>query len=701
MTKKENYKLLIAEKPAAAFKIADALADGKVEKKEKDGVPFYKIRHNNEEIIVACAVGHLFNLAEKTKNGLNYPTFLVEWRPSYLINKKSAFSKKYFDVLKELVKNAKNFYNFCDVDVEGELIFRNILRFIAKKEDAKRAYFSTLTKDELKNAYENVKPHIDFSMAESGETRHNLDFVWGINLSRALMSSIKKAGSFKIMSIGRVQGPALKIIVDREKEIQAFNPVPFWQLELKGKIKNENVVAWHKEDKFWEKEKAESILSKTKNKKAAIKKIESKEFTQTPPHPFDLTTLQIEAYRCFGISPKETLAIAQDLYTSGLISYPRTSSQIISNSIDYIKILKELQKQSEYKELAKELLLRKNLVPNNGKKSDPAHPAIYVTGEISKLDARKKKIYDLIARRFLATFAEPAKRLTVTWTIDVNDEDFIARGITTKEKGWHKFYGPYAKFKEEELPPAKEEDELKNPLTAIHEDATKPPKRYTPASLIKELESKNLGTKATRSSIIDSLYQRNYVQEKAIEATQLGMKTIETLEKYVPEIIDEKLTRHFEEDMELIQEEKKDGKDVIDEAKVELTKILKDFKKKEEGIGKELLEATRETQRIASTIGKCFECKEGDLIARRGKFGLFIACNKYPACKTTFSIPSHSSIKPTDELCPECKYYLILVFRKGKRPFKYCINKKCPKKLEWIKQHQEKNNQNNKIEVKQ
>ncbi len=385
------------------------------------------------------------------------------------------------------------------------------------------------------------------------------------------------------------------------------------------------------------------------------------------------------------------MAIAQDLYTSGLISYPRTSSQIIPSSIDYIKILKDLQKQSEYKELAKELLSRQKITPNNGKKTDPAHPAIYVTGEIAKLDPRKNKIYDLIVRRFLATFAEPAKRLTVTINIDVNSELFIARGTTTKEKGWHKFYGPYAKFKEEELPQVKEGQELKDPLVNMHEDATKPPKHYTPASLIKELESRNLGTKSTRAAIIDSLYQRNYIKEKAIEATELGIKTIETLEKYVPEIIDEKLTRHFEEEMDLIQEEKKKGDQVIEEAKQELIKISKEFKQKESDIGKNLLEATRETQRIQNTIGKCFVCENGELIVRRGKFGLFIACNKYPDCKTTFSIPANSTVKATEEFCPECKYYLILVFRKGKRPFKYCINKQCPKKLEWIKQQQEKN----------
>ena len=157
---------------------------------------------------------------------------------------------------------------------------------------------------------------------------------------------------FKILSTGRVQGPALKIIVDREKEIQKFKPVPFWQIELDGEAKKKQVIAWHKEDKFWEREKAEKVIVKTKGKDGKVKKVDKRMFKQAPPFPFDLTSLQTEAYSCLRISPKETLSIAQELYLAGVISYPRTSSQKLPVTIGYKKILRALSKNKNYEKLA-------------------------------------------------------------------------------------------------------------------------------------------------------------------------------------------------------------------------------------------------------------------------------------------------------------------------------------------------------------
>ena len=163
---------------------------------------------------------------------------------------------------------------------------------------------------------------MEWGQAESGEARHFLDFYNGVNYSRALTAAIKTTGAFKIMSTGRVQGPSLKIIVDREREIKAFKPTPFWQIQLTGEYNKQAITAWHREDKFWEKGKADNVIKKTKEQKEAkVEKVERKEFNQMPPFPFDLTSLQVEAYRCFNISPKETLDIAQELYTSGFISY--------------------------------------------------------------------------------------------------------------------------------------------------------------------------------------------------------------------------------------------------------------------------------------------------------------------------------------------------------------------------------------------
>ena len=681
-------ELLISEKPDAALRIATALADDKVHKNKNKKVPYYEITHKGKKIIVGCAVGHLFGLKEKNGKGWVYPTFNYEWVPTYEVNKFAKYTKDYIDTLKKLSKEAENYYNFCDVDTEGELIFRNILRFICKKENAKRAYFSTLTKKDLLKAFETAKNTINIGLAEAGEARHGMDFLYGINLSRALTLAMKAAqGGFKVLSIGRVQGPTLNLIVQKEKEISAFKPVPYWEISLTGNADKKEVIAWHKNNEFWKKDEAEKVLKNTKGKKAFVEKIKESELTQEAPFPFDLTTLQLEAYRNFGINPKESLAIAQKLYVAGLISYPRTSSQQIPDSIDMKEIFTKML-DSIYKNFVKELLKTK-LIPNNGKKTDPAHPAIIVTGELpGKLPEREHKIYDLIAKRTFATFGEPAKRKSLNVEIVCNKEIFIARGILTIYLGWHKYYAPYSELKEVELPELKKEDEILKPKIEMFEKETQPPRRYSPASLVKELESRHLGTKATRSNIIDTLYDRQYITEQSIQATELGIRTIETLEKYSLEIIDEQLTREFEEETELIEEGKKTKEEIVEKNKKILIKILEKFKKHELEIGKELAEANKETRDKASIVGKCPKCKEGDLrILYNRKFkNYFIACNKYPECKTTFSMPKYALPKP-GEICKECNYPRLKMIRKGKRPYDFCINQECPSRKRYLEEH--------------
>lgn len=681
------YTLIISEKPMAALKIATALADKKIEKHSVNKVPYYEIEYKGKKVVVACAVGHLYALAEKNKKGWTYPVFDIEWKMAADVNRSATFTRNYFRVLKQLTKDADNFVVATDYDLEGEVIGLNVIRYVCDQKDASRMKFSTLTKDELIESYESASKHLDWGQAKAGETRHFLDFFYGINLSRALTLAIKTTGTFQILSSGRVQGPTLKILTEREKEIQAFKSVPFWQIELLGEAKHKQIQAWHKEDKFWNKKNADAVIEKTKGKKAIVSNFTKKEFKQAPPTPFDLTTLQTEAYRTLNISPKQTLVIAQELYIAGYISYPRTSSQKLPPSLNYKKILTNLSEQKEYSSLCNGLLT-KTLKPNEGQKSDPAHPAIYPTGEIPKgLESKSKQLYDLIVRRFLSTFAEAAVRQTMTIEIDVNKEIFIAQGTLTLKPGWHEFYGVYVKLKEEELPEVKIGEEIKVKKIILHEKETQPPKRYTPASIIRELEKRNLGTKATRAAIVDALYQRHYLIDKSITVTDLGIKTVETLEKYCPEILDEKLTRHFEEEMEQIQNKKKEEEEILDEAKKVLTKLLKHFKENEEKIGKELSQATRETRNQANLVGDCPNCK-GNLRITYSKKNqsYFIACDQYPKCKTTFSVPRYALIKSTQKQC-ECGSPIVLVIRKGRRPFEFCINKDCPKKEEWAKQN--------------
>ena len=244
-------------------------------------------------------------------------------------------------------------------------------------------------------------------------------------------------------------------------------------------------------------------------------------------------------------------------------------------------------------------------------------------------------------------------------------------------------------LKETELPGFKEGEEIKNYKINLFKKETQPPRRYTPASLVKELEKRHLGTKATRSQIIDTLYDREYVQDQNIKATQLGIKIIETLERYSPEIIDEKLTRHFEEETDLIEEGKKTKEKVVDESKKVLIKILEKFKKNELNIGKELAEANKLTRDKATIIGKCPVCKEGDLriLYNRNNKTYFVACNKYPECKTTFSMPKYALPKPND-ICEECGFPRLKMIRKGKRPYDFCINPGCPSRKRYLEERE-------------
>ena len=674
-------ELIITEKPNAAQKIAEALAEGKVLKQNNQGVSYYIITHKGKHITIGSAVGHLFSLAEKKKGKWTYPVFDIEWKEAPEVNKGAAFVKKYITTLKKLAKEADEFTVATDYDIEGEVIGLNVVRSICRKKDANRMKFSTLTKPDLIKAYENKSKKLDWGQANAGETRHILDWMYGINYSRALSLAIKYAGQFKIMSIGRVQGPALKIIVDKELEIQKFVTTPYWQLELHGKFENKNVIAMHKVERFQKKNDAQKVLSNCKGK-AVVNEVKKTRFNHEPPVPFDLTSLQMEAYRTLSVSPKHTLECAQTLYTEGFISYPRTSSQQLPKELDLKKILSGLSKNEKYKEIAGKILKGK-MIPKQGGKTDPAHPAIHPTGIIpSGLEDREAKIYDLIVHRFFAVFGEPAVRETMKIEIDINKEIFLMSGTTTVEKGWHVLYGKYVMLKEGEIPLMKKGDEIKVTEIKLLDKQTAPPKRYTPASIIKELERKELGTKATRAEIIETLYQRGYMKENSIEATELGIRMVHILGKYMPEMLDDKLTRHFEREMEGIRENKFAEEKVINEAKEIIVKLLEKFKKNEATIGDELLKATRETRDELSYVGRCKKCGTGDLQIRRGKYGFFIACNRYPECETTFALPSNAKIVPAGKNCTVCDYPMVKVIKARKQPQEICINKECSSKKE-------------------
>lgn len=666
--------LVITEKPNVAERIANSL--GKATRKSEAGVSYYEVA----DTIVVPAVGHIYGLKESNYKGWIYPVFEIEWAPSHSINKTSAFTRKYLDNIRKLAKRCDRFINACDYDVEGEVIGYNVIKYACKADphakNVGRVKYSTLTQDSILAAFENVGP-IDAGLADAGLTRHTLDWYWGINLSRALSNAARSAKRYATLSIGRVQGPTMKILAKREHSIQAFKSEKYWQVEMLC-VKDTDFPALHETEKFASADAAQAVKEKCGDK-AEVKDVASRKYKQPPPYPFDLTTLQTEAYKHLNIDPRRCLEIAQDLYTNAYISYPRTSSQQIPDDIDCKKIIKDLKRQSEYGKLCDTLLEKKSLKPANGKKKDPAHPAIHPTGEVpSRLDSHHKKIYDLVVRRFLASFGDAAVRQSVTVKLDNNSEPFTAKGNTTVEKGWHIYYGQYAKFEENLLPQMAKGDVVAVKDVLVHEKETKPPKRFTPASIIKEMEKRNLGTKATRSQIVDILFRRGYVDGKPIVVSKLGLTVVDALTKYCPQVLSDKLTRKFEEDMEQIQEGKLSSQEVIDEGRKTLSTILAEFKENEKKIGQTLADSIVDARRKMASLGPCPSCKN-DLVMRKSRYGgQFIGCSNYPNCTHTWPLPK-DPVRKTGE-CRECGFAIMTVRPKGKRMWKFCVNQDCPTK---------------------
>jgi DNA topoisomerase-1 len=678
-----SYTLVITEKPQAALRIASSLAESPVRKVGRGGAYWLEFNRKSKRHVVVPAVGHLFVLDTIKGNGWSYPIFDVKWVPTFT-KKGSEFTKKYYNNIKLLAKDADNFIIATDFDTEGEVIGFNILRFLCDQKDAKRMKFSTLTTPDLIEAYENMMNHIEFGQAEAGLTRHYLDFHWGINTTRALTLAMKKfiKNSFVVVSSGRVQSPTLKILADRELEIKKFIPVPYWQLELHCLLDGNVIVGLYVKDKIWKKDEAQKIVDECKGKDAVVKDIESKKYKILPPLPFDTTTLQIESYRCFGFSPVQTMSIAESLYNQALISYPRTASQKLPAKIGYRKILQGLSQINVFKEISQELLSKAVLKPREGSKVDPAHIAIYPTGEMPKgLTSQQQKLYLLIVKRFFSLFGYPAARELSKVVLGVNGHDFISVGVKTLDPGWTKYYDEFIKLEEKVLPKLEKGEVLRVKDLMMLEKETQPPSHFTQGSIIKEMEKRGLGTRATRAQILQTLYDRGYVKGKSIEVTDFGEKVAEVLTEYSPKIVSEELTRKFEEEMELIWQRKKAMDEVIDESRDVLTDVLTDFKNNEEKIGEALSQAYISFKKDQKIIGKCPKCGgEIRIITSRKTGKRFCGCSNYSkGCRFSTPLPQSGSIKGLNKQCDICGYPMIAV-RFKRKWFNSCTNMECPSK---------------------
>lgn len=685
----EKYTLIITEKPDAAMRIASALdLKGRVNKMQDNGVPYYFAKRD-KPIVVVPAVGHLYTVAEERSGRNYYPVFSFRWVPRYMAERGAKQIKIWLETISKLAKGADMYIDACDYDVEGSIIGYCILRYAChgKESEAKRMKYSTLTREELEKAYAELLPKLDFALIEAGRTRHEVDWLYGINLSRALTIAAKNwSGKYATLSTGRVQGPTLRFLVAREKAIKSFVPTPFWELKAEVEVNGKIFEAEYEKDKIETRKEAEAVLNACEGKDGIVESVDVKQFQQTPPTPFDVGTLQSEAYSLFGYTPRRTLDIAQRLYLDALISYPRTSSQKLPKAINYEGILKSLTGIREYRNLAAELLAKKELKPNEGTKEDPAHPAIYPTGKLPEqvLGEPEKRVWDLIVRRFMAVFGEPALRQSLKVCINVNEHRFFLRGRQTLKEGWLRFYEPYVRSEEILLPQIEKNQELRINRFILEDKFTKPPPRYNPGSLLKKMEEAGIGTKATRADIIQTLYDRKYVRDERMVLTDLGFEVFEVLKKHCPPIVSIELTRGLEERMDKIQANMEKRETVLLDAVEILRPAVEKLKSSEKAIGEQLSNAIKKSRLEERIVGTCPICGTGVLMIlysrKTGK--RFIGCTNYfkKQCNAAFPLPQRGTTRPLGRNCRGCSWPTVQVKIKGKRPWNLCFNPKCPLK---------------------
>ncbi|MEM2942599.1 MAG: DNA topoisomerase I, partial [Candidatus Bathyarchaeia archaeon] len=475
--------LIICEKPDAARRVAEALADRLPSAKERHGLRYFELSGVEGGIVVCPVLGHLYTVdAKGSVSRREYPVWDFEWKPKYQVERGYEHHEGLLNAIRELAQEADRFIDACDYDIEGSVIGYTTLKYACGGADLKagRMRFSTLTKSDLKEAYLNASAQLDHNLVQAGMCRHELDWLYGVNLSRALTESVRKnIQKYLNISTGRVQGPTLRFIVDREVQISTHVPIPYWTITAKADIDGESVSLEYSEKRLQKKGGAEDVAANTRNKTGLVERVEERYSRVGPPPPFDLSEIQSEAYRRFHLGPSETLRILEHLYLQALISYPRTGSQKLPASIGYKAILESLKKSAGYRDLVAELLSQPVLNPVEGGKTDPAHPAVYPTGRLpGKLSTVERRVYDLVVRRFMAAFAPAAERVSQRAAVTVSGKYlFYIQGSRTVSPGWMRFYQPYKGFGETSIPYLHEGQEIRFKEVSVMQHFSAPPPR--------------------------------------------------------------------------------------------------------------------------------------------------------------------------------------------------------------------------------
>ena len=609
---------------------------------------------------VLSSYGHIRDLP-KSKFGIDIEN---DFEPQYIIIPKA---KKTIQVLKKEAKKAESVILGTDMDREGEAIAWHLTQILELngKKPYQRIVFQEITKPAIEEALKNPKK-IDINLVNAQQARRILDRIVGYKLSPFLWKKVARG-----LSAGRVQSVAVRLVVEREKEIENFKPQEYWniiaQLKKLMEVRPPSIrfeaVLVKKDNKaipklgIKTKKEAEKIVKDLKEAEVKVKNVEKKEIKRNPLPPFTTSTLQQEAWKRFRFPAKFTMRIAQQLYETGCITYHRTDSLNLSN-LALFSAKKFIVK--EYGKAYWAGFLRKYKTKG---RAQEAHEAIRPTyaqkipetlKTKAKLDNQQFKLYDLIWRRFIACQMAQASFDSTSIDIEAKNYTFKATGQVLRFDGFLKVYP--LRFEETELPPLEKNEVLELIKLIPSQHFTQPSSRYTEATLIKALEENGIGRPSTYAPILSTIQERNYIEKdekRRFKPTEMGTVVNSLLVNHFPKIVDIKWTAQMEEDLDKIAQKKE-----------KWVRIVKKFYSPfEANLQKKYKEISKKDITQTPTKKKCPKCG-APLIIRLGRFGKFYGCSAWPKCKYTKPLEKEKlGIK-----CPKCKKGDIVVKRtkKGK-----------------------------------
>ncbi len=644
-------KLIVTEKDNAARRIADILSEGAATAQRRRDVNVYRF---GETRVVGLS-GHVV--------GLDFPEEYDNWRdaePVELIDAAlvtEPTQENIVDTLSELAARADEAVIATDYDREGELIGKEAYELIREVFDGpiERVRFSSITETEVRQAFASPE-ELDFDLAAAGEARQVIDLVWGAALTRFLSLSAHRFGD-DFISVGRVQSPTLKLLVDREREIRAFDPETYWELFAGLSTDGDGFEAQYfydddgsEAERVWDGDRARSTHEQLQAADSArVSSVRRRTRTDRPPEPFD-TTAFISAAGSLGYSAQQAMSLAEELYTAGYITYPRTDNTVYPDDLDPVELV-ETFRGGYFDEDATLLLSADSLDPTEGDEETTDHPPIHPTTELPnrhELSDDEWEVYELVVRRFFATVADPAEWAHLRVVATAGDHRLKANGKRLLEAGYHDVY-PYGSTSENHLPPVQEGESLRIEETRLEQKETRPPRRYGQSRLIQKMEERGLGTKSTRHNVIEKLYDRGYVEDDPPRPTALAEAVVDATEAYAEQVVTEEMTAQLEADMDAIAAGEAEFSEVTAESKEMLADVFESLRESREEIGEHIQESLKADR----ALGPCPECGETLLVRSSRQGSYFVGCDGYPDCEFTLPLPSQGEPSVLDERCAD------------------------------------------------